>query len=138
MPVKPTILIVEDNDAVRTSLRELLCATFPGCSFLEAKSGEEALALASPHPPDIVMMDLVLPGMDGIEATRHMKASAPDVQVVMLTIHEGSAYRADAAAAGASAFVAKRTMHTELIPVLATLLSGLSDTGPSNAPELSR
>jgi DNA-binding NarL/FixJ family response regulator len=125
MPVKPTILIVEDHDAVRTSLRELLCATFPGCSFLEARTGEEALAMASAYPPHIVLMDLALPGMNGIEAVRHLKASAPDAQVVMLTIHEDAEYKLGASAAGASAYVTKGEMHSSLVPILTALLSML-------------
>lgn len=133
-----TVLIVEDNGTVRTALHEWLGASFPHCRFLEAKNGEEAVAMACALVPDVVLMDIWLPEISGLEATRRIKANTPEVQVVMLTIHEGSAYQADAASAGASAYVAKRTMHTELIPVLRTLLSGLSDTGPSNAPEISR
>jgi len=119
----PTIMIVEDHEAVRTSLRDWLSAIFPDCVFVEAKSGEEAVDLALARPPDVVLMDIGLPGMNGIRATRHIKAAAPQAQVVMLTIHEAPEYQADAAAAGASAYIVKRRMHTELIPVLARLLS---------------
>jgi DNA-binding NarL/FixJ family response regulator len=68
-------------------------------------------------------MDIRLPGMSGIEATRQIKAISPSVQVVMLTIHEDDSYRADATAAGASAYVEKQAMHTKLIPTLAALLA---------------
>lgn len=119
----PTIMIVEDHEAVRTSLRDWLSAIFPDCIFVEAKSGEEAVDLALARPPDVVLMDIGLPGMNGIRATRHIKAAASQAQVVMLTIHEAPEYQADAAAAGASAYIVKRRMHTELIPVLARLLS---------------
>jgi DNA-binding NarL/FixJ family response regulator len=66
--------------------------------------------------------------MNGIEATRRIKAAAPTAQVVMLTIHEDEAYRADAAAAGASAYVPKRLMQTELLPALEALLSGQEES----------
>jgi DNA-binding NarL/FixJ family response regulator len=125
--VKPLILIVEDHDAVRASLRDWLSASFSGCRFLEAKSGEEAVALACAQSPDLILMDIVLPQMNGIEATRRIKAALPQVQVVILTMHENSAYQADAAAAGASAYVLKRTMRTELIPVVAGILSHRAD-----------
>ena len=125
--MKPTILIVEDHDAVRTSLCDWLSTIFPDCRFLEAKTGENAVALVCTRPPDIVLMDIGLSQMNGIEATRRIKAMAPDVQVVMLTIHEASIYRTDAAAAGAGAYVFKRKMHTELVPVLTTLLSRSTD-----------
>jgi len=125
MPV--IILIVEDHDAVRQSLREWLEAVFPQCRVMEAASGEEAVEVAQATSPRVVVMDIVLPQMDGIEATRRIKASVPAAEVVMLTIHEAEAYRADAAAAGASAYVPKSAMQTELIPTLAALLASDHD-----------
>lgn len=121
--MKSTIMIVEDNDTVRTSLRDWLSTTFSECSFLAAKSGEEAVALALANHPDIVLMDIGLQQMDGIEATRRIKFLLPKVHVVMLTVHEAHEYKADAISAGASAYVTKRKMHKELIPILTTLLS---------------
>jgi len=90
---------------------------------IEATSGEEAIALIRIESPRLVLMDISLPGMSGIEATRQIKAALPSTQIVMLTIHEGDTYRADATAAGASAYVPKRTMRTELVPTLAALLA---------------
>jgi two-component system invasion response regulator UvrY len=118
-----TILIVEDHEAVRRSLRDWLAVEFPQCRVIEAASGEQALALIQIESPRLVIMDISLPGMSGIEATRQIRATLPSAQIVMLTIHNGDAYRADAAAAGASAFVPKRAMQTELIPTLAALLA---------------
>ena len=60
---KPTILIVEDHEAVRASLINLLRANFKDCRFLETKNGEEAIALVRAHKPDIVLMDIGLPEM---------------------------------------------------------------------------
>jgi len=119
-----TILIVEDHDAVRRSLRDWLEVVFPLCRVLEASSGEEALALIRDNPPHLVVMDITLPGMNGIEATRQIKSFLPSVKVVMLTIHESDAFRADAMAAGASAYVPKPAAQTELVPALAALLAG--------------
>ncbi|MFQ5857360.1 MAG: response regulator transcription factor [Anaerolineae bacterium] len=122
-----TILIVEDHDAVRRSLRDWLEVEFPQCRVIEAVSGEEAIALIQIESPRLVVMDISLPGMSGIEATRQIKAALPSTQVVMLTIHEDDAHRADATAAGASAYVSKRVMQTELIPTLAALLANDHD-----------
>lgn len=122
--MKTTILVVEDHDTVRRSLREWLEAVFPQCRVIEAASGEEAITIAQAKLPSVVVMDIGLQQMNGIEATRHIKAAVPTAQIVMLTIHEDEAYRADATTAGASAYVAKRTMQTELLPTLAALLSG--------------
>ena len=118
-----TILIVEDHDAVRRSLRDWLEVEFPQCRVIGAASGEQAIALIRTESPRLVVMDISLPGMSGIEATRQIKAALPSAQVVMLTIHENDTYRADATAAGASAYVPKRVMQTELIPTLAALLA---------------
>jgi DNA-binding NarL/FixJ family response regulator len=122
-----TILIIEDHDAVRRSLRDWLGVEFPQCRVIEATSGEQAITLIQSESPRLVLMDISLPGMSGIEATRQIKATLPSTQIVMLTIHEGDTYRADATAAGASAYVPKRTMQTELIPTLAALLANDHD-----------
>jgi DNA-binding NarL/FixJ family response regulator len=90
---------------------------------IEASSAEEALALVPVEAPRLVVMDISLPGMSGIEATRQIKAVLPSTKVVMLTIYEGDSYRADATMAGASAYVPKRAMQTELMPTLAALLA---------------
>ena len=118
-----TILIVEDHEAVRRSLQDWLEVEYPQCRVIEASSGEEAMALVPIESPRLVLMGIGLPGMSGIEATRQIKAVLPSTQVVMLTIHEGESYRAEATAAGASAYVPKRAMQTELMPTLAALRS---------------
>jgi DNA-binding NarL/FixJ family response regulator len=122
-----TILIVEDHDAVRRALRDWLEVEFPQCRVIEAASGEEAVALIRIESPRLVVMDITLPGMSGIEATRQIKAILPSAQIVMLTIHEDDTHRADATAAGASAYVSKRAMQTELLPTLAALLANDHD-----------
>ena len=121
--VHPTILIVEDHDALRKSLRNWLDITLPDCQFLEAQTGEEAVALVDAQLPDVVLMDISLPGMDGIEATRRIKAIAPKTSVVMISVYEEQVFQTNAAAAGASAFVCKLMMDTALVPIIQTLLS---------------
>ena len=117
-----TILIVEDHDVVRKSLREWLGAVFPSFDLVEAASGEEAVAVARERPLRAVVMDIGLPQMSGIEATRRIKQAAPATEVVILTMHEDAAYHADATAAGASAYVPKRRMRALLVPTLTALL----------------
>jgi DNA-binding NarL/FixJ family response regulator len=116
------ILIVDDSERVRNSLRIWLESVFPSWSIEEAECGEEAVDRVLAHLPDIVLMDICMPGMNGFVATRLIKAIAPETKVVMLTISEDTQYRADASMAGASAYVIKRKMHTELIHVLVNLL----------------
>jgi len=122
-----TILIVEDHDAVRRVLRDRLKVEFPECRIIEAGSGEEAIALTRTETPRLVVMDISLPGMDGIEATRQIKATSPPVQIVMWTNHDDHIYRAHATAAGASAYVPKPAMLAGLVPTLAELLANALD-----------
>jgi DNA-binding NarL/FixJ family response regulator len=121
--VTAKILIVEDHDAVRCGLRMWLEAEFPQCRVIEASTGEEAVALAQTESPQLVVMDIRLPGIDGIEVTRRIKASSPFTQIVVLTLCDGEAYRARAAAAGASAYVPKHAATTKLMATLAPLLA---------------
>jgi DNA-binding NarL/FixJ family response regulator len=121
-----TILIVEDHDALRDSLKTWLSSIFQDCILLQAKTGEEALELSRSHLPQIVLMDIMLPAMSGIETTRQIKGVVPDAQVVMLSIYEDTAYKTDAAAAGAVAYISKRKMGTEIVPLIKKLLSGKS------------
>jgi DNA-binding NarL/FixJ family response regulator len=121
--VTATILLVEDHDTVRKALRDWLEVELPQYRVIEAANGEDAVALTGTESPCLVVMDIRLPGMNGIETTRHIKAVLPCAQVVMLSILEGDTYRAEATAAGASAYVQKQKMHVELLPTLAGLLA---------------
>ncbi len=120
--LRPVILIVEDHDALRNSLKDWLGTVFQDINLLSAKSGEDAMAKAFKQPPNIVLMDVLLPGLNGIEVTKRIKNVVPDAKVVMLSIYEDFAYQADAVATGACAYVPKRKMGTELIPVITKLL----------------
>jgi DNA-binding NarL/FixJ family response regulator len=120
---KPTIMIVEDHDALRDSLKSWLGSVFYGCNIVIAKSGEEALDKSFTQKPDIVLMDVMLPGINGIEAARRIKDTVPGIHVVILSIYEDSAYQADAAAAGVYAYIPKREMGSTLISMIAGLLS---------------
>jgi len=127
--MSPHILIVEDHQGIRQSLRELLELSFPRYQLLEATSGEEGVTVAQAMSPCLVIMDISLPGMNGIEAAQGIKRAAPATRVVMLTMYDDEAHRADATAAGASAYVPKRKVQTELLPVLTRLLA--EDSGES-------
>ena len=108
---------------MRKSLREWLEGAFPKYQFIEAASGEEAINIAQARAPCAVIMDISLPGISGIEATRQIKAAMPTTRVVILTVHEEKAFRDDATAAGASAFVPKRMMQKILLPTLMAVLA---------------
>ena len=120
--LRPVILIVEDHDALRDSLKSWLGSVFQDCYILLARNGEDALNKVSVQPPDIVLMDVLLPGMNGITTARCFKDVVPSAKVVMLSIYEDPAYQADAVAAGAYAYIPKRKMGKELIPMITKLL----------------
>lgn len=88
--------------------------------------------------PILVVMDVALPEMNGIEATRKIKAAQPETQVVILTIHDEPVYRLDAESAGACAFVGKDRAHSSLVPLLHRLLDApeTAETERNRAEEL--
>ncbi|KKM82694.1 hypothetical protein LCGC14_1316920 [marine sediment metagenome] len=122
-----TILVVEDHDTLRKFVREWLALEFPCCRVVAASCGEEAIALTRIESPRVVVTGISLPGMNGIDVVRQIKAILPCAHFVMLTIHEEQAYRAEATLAGASAYVPKRLILTELIPAIAALLTNDGD-----------
>ena len=118
-----SILIVEDHGKVRRALRKLLEVKFSQYQVIEASTGEEALQQTLANAPQLVLMDITLPGMSGIEATRQIRATDASPAVVMFTIHEDDIYRREAEAAGAIAYVTKQALQSELLPQIATLLT---------------
>lgn len=109
------ILIVDDHGVIRGGLRAIL-EDEPGIEVVgEAIDGEEALHLASELGPDIVLLDIAMPGIDGIECTRRMKKMYPQIQVLILTVYEDEILLREAIRAGASGYVIKRAAEEELI-----------------------
>jgi len=113
-----TILLVEDNEVYRSSL-ELLLGMQPGIRVVGAiEEGSKAVAAVSELGPDVVLMDFRLPGLDGAEATRAVRAAAPGVAVVCLTAEATDEERASVIAAGATALVEKGEPVTSLVAVI--------------------
>ena len=125
-----SILIVEDHEKVRQALRKLLEVKYSQYQVIEARSGEEALDLTLVEAPRLVIMDITLPGMSGIEATRRIRAAASPPPVVMFTVHEDDIYREEAEAAGAIAYVPKHALQSELLPQLSNLLTAVQTDNP--------
>lgn len=84
----------------------------------EATDGEEALQLAQELRPDVVLMDITMPRLDGLEATRRIKAEWPETKVIVLTVHQEEVYRKTARECGADAFLAKKTVGSQLLPTI--------------------
>ncbi len=112
------VLIADDLASTREGLRALL-ATYPEIEvFGEAASGEAALRLVEIYQPDVVLMDVRMRGMDGIEATRRIKERWPGIRVVTLTIYGDR--RSDALAAGSDAFLLKGCPTDQLLAAILT------------------
>jgi two-component system response regulator NreC len=109
------LLLVDDHEVVRTGLRMLL-ESRPDINIVaEASTGEQALDLARQFKPDVVVMDITLPDISGIEATRLLKQQQPEIAVVALTIHEDEQYFFEMLQAGAAGYVPKRAASEDLI-----------------------
>lgn len=119
---RPSILVVEDFQPLRLSVMTWLQFRFPGCDVRGVASGEEAIEHARASRPDVVLMDIQLPGIDGLEATSRIRAQVPDTAVVMLTTHDTSQHRLAATNAGAVGYVAKHEMETQLEATVGDLL----------------
>src|SRR5215831_2482989 len=131
-----TILIVDDNTQFRALLREIV-AEEPDLHVVgEAADGAEAIRLAQELRPDIMLLDLSMPRVSGLEVLRWSKAEYPESKVIIVTVHTEDAYRQAAEASGADAFLLKRTFGTDLLPTIQRLRGSLAPPQASqdNAP----
>ncbi len=125
------VLIADDDDLMRAGLIELLTVD-PTIEVVgEAATGRQAVEGARRSAPDVVLMDVRMPDLDGIEATRALAAEAPQVRVLILTTFEQDDYVFGALRAGASGFLLKRTRPEELIAAVHTIAAGDSLLSPS-------
>jgi DNA-binding NarL/FixJ family response regulator len=125
------VLIADDDDLMRAGLAELLSGE-PEIELVgEASTGREAVERARRHQPDVVLMDVRMPDLDGIDATRELARVAPRVKVLILTTFEQDDYVFGALRAGASGFLVKRTRPEELIAAVRTVATGDGLLSPS-------
>lgn len=128
------ILIAEDQQLVRQGLVALLRSedvTVVG----EAEDGESAIEMARSLRPDIVLMDLSMPLLDGVEATRKLKRLLPDIRVLILTVANCERRVAEALAAGADGYALKKLGHAELMAAIVAVRAGRSYLGPGISEE---
>jgi two-component system invasion response regulator UvrY len=118
----PSVLVVEEHDEMRSALRDWLLTSFPPLRLREARSMQEALTLAEQAQLDLILVNLELPGANGIEVARTQRRRHPGCRVVVMSVNDSVALRIAALEAGAEAFVSKRDLRTALHPILATLI----------------
>ncbi|MDT3446186.1 MULTISPECIES: response regulator transcription factor [unclassified Pseudofrankia] len=125
------IVIADDDHLMRAGLVELVTAD-PSIEVVgEAATGREAVSLTRRRRPDVVLMDVRMPDLDGIAATRELASSVPDTRVLILTTFEQDDYVFGALRAGASGFLLKRTRPEELIAAVHTVAAGDALLSPS-------
>jgi DNA-binding NarL/FixJ family response regulator len=118
------VLIVDDHPVVREGFRSMVASNQAIEIIGEASDGLEAVAKVAELEPDVVLMDIAMPTLDGIEATRRIKAERPATVVIMLTIHRDDAYVVDAIRAGASGYLLKDASRELLIHTIGAARSG--------------
>lgn len=148
MPIR--LLIADDHGVLRAGLRALLDAESEIEVVGEAADGNDVLELIDDLRPDVVVLDINMPGHDGIEITRRLKESLPHARVLVLTVHEDESLLRAAIRAGASGYIVKRAVGTELIDAIYAVWRGelyvhpamtralLAELHPTLAPDETR
>lgn len=118
------VLVADDHEPTREMLEGLL-RHHPGVTFVgAARDGLEAVRLALESRPDVVLMDLGMPELNGLEATRRIKAIEPRIKVLVVTVHDERSYLQAATAAGADAYLVKKDLPARLASVLEAVAAG--------------
>jgi two-component system response regulator NreC len=118
------LLLVDDHEIVRAGLRMLFAAEHDMTIVGEAGSAEEALRAVKQLKPDVVLMDIAMPGMSGIEATRRIKEAHPEANILALTMHEDEQYFFEMLSAGASGYIPKRAAPDDLVSAIRVVNQG--------------
>lgn len=126
-----TILLVDDNLTFLAAVRKYLSMLPDALVVAEAHDGREALAQATQWQPDLVLLDIMMPGMSGLEVAAIMQSWPQRPQIVFLSMHDNAPYRLAAAELGVLGFIGKADFVAELLPLIAGLVTagGATNTG---------
>lgn len=127
------VLIADDHGVVREGLRSLIDAQLDMRVVSEARDGLEAVELAVKHRPEVVVMDIGMPRLNGVEATRRALAEAPGVRILALSMHSERRFVLDALHAGASGYLLKDSIFAELAEAIRTVAGGRTFLSPQIA-----
>jgi two-component system, NarL family, response regulator NreC len=118
------LMLVDDHDIVRTGLKSFLDTQEGFLVVAEAGSGIAAIEQAQKVLPDVILMDITMPEMDGLEATRQLKTLCPEINVLALTVHEDKQYLFEMMLAGASGYITKNAAPDELVAAIHSVSLG--------------
>lgn len=130
------LLIADDQAITRSGLQTLLAAAENIVVIAEARNGEEAIELAAAQQPDVILMDLRMPGVNGIEATRRIHRASPHIGILVLTVFEDDTSVFPAIRAGAKGYLLKNTEQDELLRAIHTVASGGAIFSPGIAQKV--
>jgi DNA-binding NarL/FixJ family response regulator len=133
---KTRIMLADDHPLLRQALRNVLEKQHDCEVIAEASDGEEAVKLAIELTPDIVIMDISMPNLNGLEATRQIKASCPTIGILVLTVHSDSEYVLSILRAGASGYLTKSVYGDEVITAVRALVCGETILSPSVSKQI--
>ena len=121
---KTSVLLVDDHPFVREGIRSFL-SDLPDFEVLgEASSGGEAIKLAQQHQPDFILLDINMPGMNGLEAVRQLRKCTPRAKILILTVHNSREYVLHVAKSGAHGYILKEAPPEELLQAMKAILKG--------------
>ncbi len=132
------VLLAEDHTMVREGLRLLLEAEGDIEVLCEAETGRMAVTLALRHRPDVVLMDIAMPQLNGLEAARQILQTLPDARILILSAHEDDAYLEQALATGVAGYLIKQTSASMLTKAIRAIASGKTFFSPSISLRLSQ
>jgi len=137
-PVPIRVVLADDHDILRQGLKLLLGLQQDVQVVGQARTGQEALDLVCRCAPDVVVMDISMPGLDGLQACRRIRSEHPATQVLMLTMHESEEYFLQALRVGAAGYLVKKAAPTELYLAISTVAQGGAFLYPGLAKALIR
>jgi two-component system invasion response regulator UvrY len=129
-------MLVDDHDLVRSGIRRLLEDVRDIRVMAEAETGEQAIRLVRKHAPDVILMDVSMPGIGGLEATRKITRSQPDMKIIVVSIHDDDPFPARLLEAGASGYITKGCSVDEIVAAIKAVHQGQQYLSPGIAQKL--
>lgn len=137
MPMKKIkVLLADDHPMLRSGLKNVLMSDSRFEIVSEVSRGDDAVKESFLKKPDIVIMDVNMPGLDGIEATKQIKTRCPEIKILILTMYSDEAYLKEGLRVGASGYILKRAADTELLMAIRSVLEGEKYIYPTLIPDL--